>query len=159
MWARGWNRGDGRHDLAATFSRVVKFAIDGEWPREQESPGLITGTQRFRKLGWWITIPLDGGRVVWVDRWRLWQWLIEVEGLRYQMESGESEIGERYWEPRIGRPLWMAYMIILESTGAAETLTPDPRSRRYVGSGDAWGWVEEYERWRIGQGLPANEVR
>jgi hypothetical protein len=154
MYARG--RGVG-HELAATFGRVVKFAWEG--PAEENPPGLITGTQRFQKLGWWITIPLDGGQVVWVSRERFWLWLIEVEGLRYQLGPGESEIGQRYWEPKIGRPTWLAHMRILEAVGAVETLTPDPRSRRYVGGGDAWGWVEEYEKWRVGQGLPANEER
>lgn len=157
MWARGY-RG---HELAASFGRVAKLIWEG--PAEENpagnAPGLITGTQRFQKLGWWITVPLNGGQAVWVDRGRFWRWLIEVEGLRYQMEPGESEIGQRYWERRIGRPLWLAYMQILETIGAAETQTPDPRSRRYVGEGDVWGLVEEYERWRVGQGLAANEER
>lgn len=145
MWSRaGWGSRAG-HELAATFSKVTRFIIEGE--TEPEAPGLITGARRFEKRGWWVDVPIGGGRAVWVDRWQLWQWLIEVESLRYQMKPGESEIGERYWEPRIGRPRWMAYMIILETIGAAETVTGDPRSRRYVG-GEAWGWVEEYERVR-----------
>lgn len=143
MYARGWSRGAG-HELAATFSKVTRFIIEGE---PDPVPGLITGARRFERRGWWVTVPIGNGRAVWVDRWQLWQWLIEVEGLRYQLDPGESEIGQRYWEPRIGRGRWMAYMIILEAAGAAETVTGDPRSRRYVG-GDAWGWVEEYERVR-----------
>jgi hypothetical protein len=148
MWARsGW--GLGSNDLAVIFKRTARFAIEGEWPDSQLA-GVISGTQRFERRGWWVTVPIAGGTEVWVDRWALWQWLIKVEALRGQLPPGESEIGQRYWEPRIGRPLWMAYMIILEAVGAAETVTPDPRSRRYVG-GDAWGWVEAYEAIRASE--------
>lgn len=147
MWSRSWHRGPG-HELTATFNRVVKLAIG---PEEEQSPaGLITGTDRFERRGWWIDIPVDGGKRVWVDRWQLWQWLIKVDALQGRLLPGESEIGRNYWEPRIGRPLWMAYMIILEAVGAIETRTPDPRSRRYVG-GDAWGLVEQFEKIRASE--------
>jgi hypothetical protein len=142
MWARRTG-----YQVGVVFGRVVKFAVDGEWPDPQAAGGAIVGTQRFERRGWWVTVPIAGGTEVWVDRWALWQWLIKVEALRGQLPPGESEIGRSYWEPRIGRPMWMAYMQILEATGAAETVTPDPRSRRYVG-GDPWGWVEAYEALR-----------
>lgn len=156
MWSRSWHRGPG-HELTATFNRVVKLAIQGE--EEADPAGLITGTDRYKKLGWWIDLPIDGGTRIWVDRWELWRWLIEVEGLRYQLKPGESPIGRGYWEPRIGRELWMAYVIILESIGVADCRTGDPRSRRYRGSGDTWGVVEEYEKWRKSRGLSASEER
>lgn len=156
MWSRSWHRGTG-HELTATFTRVTRLVIG----QEEEAPAgsgnaygphasIITGTDRYERRGWWIDLPLDGGTRIWVDRWELWRWLIEVEGLRYQLKSGESPIGRGYWEPKIGRPRWMAYMIILEEVGAAETVTGDPRSRRYVG-GDAWGLVEQFEKIRASE--------
>src|SRR5262245_47484395 len=141
MWARrSWGSRAGQQ-LTATFNRAVRFAIEGEWPQQ---PGLITGEQRFERRGWWVDVPLDGGRAVWVERYELWQWLIEIEGLVYHVGVGESPISERLWEPELGRARWMAYVSILESVGAAEAATGDPRSRRYL-PGQPWGRVEEYE--------------
>jgi len=75
----------------------------------------------------------------------LWQWLAGVEALAATMPAGESAIGERRWQPVIGRDLWLAYMDILEAVGAVEYPTDDLRSRRYV-RGQPWGRVEEFEK-------------
>lgn len=159
MWARpGWGAA---HELVATFGKVTRLIIEGEWGHEPAPASLITGAQRFERRGWWITVPLDGGRAVLVDRWELWQWLIEVERLRYQLPVSESAIAERLWESRLagqgGRARWMAYMIILEAAGAVICPTGDPRSRRYI-PGDPWSYVEEYEKWRVRNKLEPSET-
>lgn len=157
-----WSRPGLSHQLTATFSQIAKFAVEGEWPGQpDEQAGLITGAQRFERRRWWIDVPLDGGGGIWIDRWELWRWLEEVEGLRSQLKPGESPIAERLWESRLagqgGRRRWLAYVHVLECIGAADCPTGDPRSRRYI-PGDPWSYVEEYERWRVRNRLGPSEV-
>lgn len=144
MWAgSSWGAG---HELTTVFRRAVKFVIEGETEPDQ-APGLITGMQRFERRGWWVTVPALGGRAIWVDRYDFWLWLQQVEEMHPRMEPGESVIGERLWESRIGRPMWMAYVTILETIDATDCPTGDPRSRRYR-PGLPWGRVEEFEQLR-----------
>ncbi len=143
MWQKvgAGGRGPGSGWLA-TFERSVRVM----WGSEAEAPdSLITGEMRYERRGWWLSV--KSGRRVWVDRWCFWQWLWEVEALAQSLPAGESPIGERRWQPVIGRDLWLAYCDILEAVGAIEYATDDLRSRRYV-RGQAWGRVEEFEKVR-----------
>lgn len=147
----------------ATFERTVAVM----WGSEAGQPELITGEMRYERRGWWLSV--KSGRRVWVDRWDFWQWLARVEALaevqgsgsgvqgvdpipqtlnpKKEEPTGESPIGERRWQPVIGRDLWLAYMDILEEVGAVEYATDDLRSRRYR-PGQPWGRVEEFEKVR-----------
>jgi hypothetical protein len=144
MWQKVPGSGFGvQGGWLTTLERTAKV-IWGSDPTG-EPPELITGEMRFDRRGWYIEV--KSGRRVWVDRWDLWQWLARVEALARKLPAGESPIGERRWQPVIGRDLWLAYMDILEQVGAVEYPTDDLRSRRYV-PGQPWGRVEEFEKVR-----------
>lgn len=122
-----------------TMQLVTRVASD-------ESPaGLITGLDRFKRDGWWVTIPAQGGVNVWVDQYTFWQWLEKVEAMR--------QAGDRYptardrWERVIGKSLWLAYCTILEEVGVLQFSTDDPRSKRYQGA-VPWSVVEQYAKMR-----------
>lgn len=110
-----------------------------------DAPGLITGLDRFKNEGWWVTIPADNSTEVWVDLYTFWQWLEKVEGMRQN--------GDRYptardrWEKLIGKNLWLAYCTILEQVGVLQFSTSDPRSKRYQGA-IPWSVVEQYAKMR-----------
>ena len=151
MWQKTRGPGSGVRGWLTTFERTVQVV----WGSELEPPDtLITGEMRWEQRGWWLSV--KSGRRVWVNRWELWQWLAKVEALAATLypfgysqgsPAGESPIGERRWQPVIGRDLWLAYMDILEAVGAVEYPTDDLRSRRYV-RGQPWGRVEEFEKMR-----------
>lgn len=111
----------------------------------EDTPGLITGLDRFTNTGWWVTIPAQGGVNVWVDQYTFWQWLEKVEAMR--------QSGDRYptardrWERVIGKSLWLAYCTILEEVGVLQFTTDDPRSKRYAGA-IPWSVVEQYAKMR-----------
>ncbi len=134
---------------AVSFQKTIetiwdeKHRIDwGEGPSE-----IITGEMRYEARGWWCLVEVNGGRRVWVDRERFWRWLERVEAVQRNAKPGESAIAERCWVGELGRPLWMAYVDILEAIDAVEYPTDDVRSRRYV-PGLPWGRVEEFEKLR-----------
>ena len=140
MWAGGglaWGQRAGR-----LYDNVTRLAFE---PPEPE--GEIVGQDRFERRGWWVWVPVGGGRQVWVDRRDFWQWLVEIEQAAQGMQFGASVIGQRRWEPELGRERWMAYCDILLAVGAIEYSTADPRSRRYI-PGAPWGRVEAYEQLR-----------
>lgn len=151
MYARPGPASGGAMDWGVrTFKSVSEVLWDDKgalaWGEGPGPEGLITGEMRYEARGWWLMVEVNGGTRVWVDRWRFWQWLEKVERLHHTVGPGESAIGERRWA-KLGRPLWMAYVDILEAVGAVEYPTGDARSRRYV-PGLPWGRVEEYEKLR-----------
>lgn len=142
MWQRvhlgGWQ----------TMELVKRIA----WGSEEEPPGLIAGETRFERRRWLVPVPNSRRRVS-VDRWRFWQWLVEVDKLQRALPPGESAIAIRRWKGETfkGRKITegeiLAFREILKAIQAVDYTTDDARSMYYVpGQGAVWGRVEEAER-------------
>lgn len=123
----------------------LEWATSGLWGNagETDHPALLTGPRRRR----WGPITVKNGQRVYVDKNEFYFWLRdEVEPLAKKIKPGESAISGRYWKPRLGEGLYLAYVEILDAVGATRYVTDDPRSRQYVPSvGAVWGRIEAYE--------------
>lgn len=131
--------------LEQSFNYTMQLVTRMAREDTTDQPGLIIGLDRFKRDGWWVPIPVQGGTTVWVDQYTFWQWLEKVEAMRAS--------GDRYptardrWERVIGKNLWLAYCTILEEVGVLQLATDDPRSKRYAGA-VPWSVVEQYAKMR-----------
>ena len=107
---------------AGLFSSAVRLAVEGEW-------GQVELTDRAR---WWVDTPIEGGTRVLVNRQDMYEWLVDVNALRFSLKPGRSPIARREWERLIGKLQWDARCRLLLAVGAAVQNTSDARSRRLV---------------------------
>lgn len=133
-------------NLDQIFRNAVHFIWEGELP-----PAWIAGRQHpalyHNRAGWWVEVPMDGGRRVWVGQQVFYEWLVQVMAVKNDLMPGESAIGERLWAPLVGRPQWYARCQLLQKVGAAIWMTDHPSSRRLVRT-DVLGILEDLEEAR-----------
>lgn len=134
--------------LGYTLYKVAMLAWEGEWPDAERDDGSawVRGRQHpaiyHNQRGWWVEVAIDGGRRVWVGQQAMYEWFVRVCGR--EIGPGESAIGQRYWEPVIGRGQWDARCKLLEAVGAAARGTDSPNSRQ-LARRDVLGVMEDLE--------------
>lgn len=113
---------------AKAIGALAHLAWEGELPTHRQGAA-HDALRVFEGRGWWVKF--DSGSDVWVGKQDLYDWLADAWLLqeRYQRQrSGQSAIGQRRWEPEIGRPQWQARCWLLEQAGGVERNTSDRRS-------------------------------
>ncbi len=103
------------------FKRSVEAVFAAEAETE---PATYSGT-------WSVWTPIDNGTTVIVDRHEFYEWVLDVLHRDQRKMPGESPIGQRYWERRIGRYQWHARCTLLEESGAIVYGTSSRTSRRF----------------------------
>ena len=117
--------------MPPAFGSVVHFVVNGEmpgtWAEGRAHPALYDD-----RCGWWVWVPIDGGKHVWCGRQSFYEWFLDVLSEKGRVKPGQSPIGQRLWESRLGRARWDAYCRLLVEAGGAQQSTDDPRSRRLL---------------------------